>query len=122
MVARSELMAAGIPGEPAGMLGTALNSALSAAGTTQGTATAMKGCGFAIVTTVALNSGIILDPPSGGSPNQVVVNAGANVLTIYPSVGATINALAVNIGVQLAPGKAAFFPGHGKNYAGIIGG
>ncbi len=117
MVARSELMAFGMQAYPADLIGTALNTALSAAGTTQGTATAMKGVGFAIVTTVALNSGVILDATSG---DQFIVNGGANTLTIYPPVGSKFNTLATNAGVQLAVGKAAFFAGHGLNYVAIL--
>lgn len=117
MVARANLLASGVPAAAANLLGTALNKTLAAAGTTQATATAMKGCGFAVVTTVGLNSGIILDPPG---PDQTIVNAGQNTLTIYPALGCVINGLAANTGIQLAVGKAAHFPGHEKNYAAIL--
>jgi hypothetical protein len=112
MVARAELMAAGVAATPASLLGTSINSALAAAGTTQLTATALKGCGFAVVTTVGANSGVRLDAFSA-NPTQVVVNGGLNTLTVYPAVGNTIAPNAINVGVQVAVGKSATFQGHG---------
>lgn len=119
MVARSELMAGGIPARVAGQLGTSINLTMSAAGTTQATATGMNGAGFAVVTTVAANSGVRLDPASG-SPDQTVFNAGANTLTVYPAVGNTINNNAVNTGIQIAVGKGAHFIGHSLRQIAIL--
>jgi len=112
MVARGELMSAGVAAGPAGLLGTSINATVSAAGTNQATATSLKGCVFAVVTTVAANTGVRLDTFSG-NPTQVVVNGGLNTLTVYPAVGNTIAPNAVNVGVQVAVGKSATFSGHG---------
>lgn len=119
MVARSELMARGLAAGPAGQLGTSINLTMAAAGTTQATATAMNGAGFAVVTTVAANSGVRLDTASG-SPDQTIFNAGANTLTVYPAVGNTINNNAVNAGIQLAVGKGGHFIGHSLRVIAIL--
>lgn len=77
-----------------------VTSGIVAAGTTQGTATALtstlNGLG-----TVAAGSGVVLYAGSAGDC-QIVYNAGANAVKVYPPVGATINQLAVNIPHTLA--------------------
>lgn len=105
MAAVHELAAMGIPPAPAFMLGQQLTTGIAAAGTTQGTATQLKTSGSR-VDTVAANSGVLL-PQAGGQPESYVMNNGLNVLTVYPATGQTINGQAVNIGIQIAPGKVA---------------
>lgn len=69
---------------------------VSAAGTTQATATLLIG-GLSTVTTVASGSGVVLSP-NVTSALQMVFNGGANPLTVYPPVGYKINNLAANGG------------------------
>ena len=76
------------------------NNAVSAAGTTQGTATALT-VDYNVVTTVAASAGVVLPTATAGR-RIVIVNKGANVLTIYPATSAYIDALAINTGIQVA--------------------
>lgn len=80
---------------------------LSAAGTTQGTATAItkQMCEF---TTVAAGTGAILPSPEQGE-FIFVQNSGANAMNVYPASGHSINALAANAAFSLAVGKNAVF-------------
>jgi hypothetical protein len=74
-----------------------------AAGTTQGTATAITAV-TNNVTTVASGTGVILPIPYAGD-EVVVVNNGANTLNVYPQSGSTISDLATNTPSVLAVGK-----------------
>lgn len=120
MATQSELMGAGIPWRPAAMLGLVENSSVSAAGTTQATATALT-ASFSIVTTAAANSGVQL-PTATGSGTFIVVNNGANTVTVYPATGEAINANAANVGIQIAVGKSASFHGCGQTWGAVISG
>lgn len=82
-------------------------SALSAAGTTQGTATAITKQTNQF-TTVGAGQGAILPSPEQGE-FIFVANAGANALSVYPATGHSINALAANAAFSLAVGKNALF-------------
>jgi len=93
------------------------SSALTAAGTTQGTALALPS-DFNIFTTVAASSGAIL--PATGFQYQVtdtiiVVNHGANALSVYPPVGGTISTGATNAALSVPVGKTAWFLVVGTN-------
>ena len=80
--------------------GNSMNVAVAAAGTTQGTATAL-GAAFSILTTVAAGSGVIL--PQGQPGDRLFVyNNGANAALIYPPTSAKINNAATNGGITLA--------------------
>jgi len=82
-------------------------SGLSAAGTTQGTATAITNQTNEF-TTVAASSGAILPSPEQGE-FIFVANSGANAMNVYPATGHSINALAANAAFSLAVGKNAIF-------------
>lgn len=84
-----------------------VSAGLSAAGANQATATALSNTlnGF---TTVALSTGAILYAGSGGD-SQVVYNGGANTLSVYPPVGAQINALGANNAYALLVNTGATF-------------
>ena len=73
---------------------------ISAAGSTQGTATGLTKS-YNIVTTVASNTGVRLPTPSTGGLIIVVVNRGANTLNVYPQSGGTIDGAASNAAVTL---------------------
>jgi hypothetical protein len=83
--------------------------AVTAAGTTQATATPLTGS-INTVSTVASGTGVNL-PASYGGLAITVINSGANALLVYPAQGAadTINGLAATNGVSLFPGTAATF-------------
>lgn len=80
--------------------GNSVNTAVSAAGTTQGTATAL-GAAFTIITTAGASSGVIL--PQGQPGDRLMIyNSGANAVLVYPPTGAKINSGATNAGAALA--------------------
>jgi hypothetical protein len=76
------------------------NNAVSAAGSTQGTATALT-VDYNVVTTVASSTGVRLPTATAGR-RIVIVNKGANTLSIYPATGGAINALSANAAIQVA--------------------
>ncbi len=81
-----------------------VGTAISAAGTTQGTATSLTAA-VNYVSTVGAGAGVILS----AGPSQVVYNAGANPLSVYPPTGAAINQLAANGAMTLARFTACAF-------------
>lgn len=80
------------------IVGGATNNAVSAAGTTQGTATAIN-ADVVNVSTVASGAGVVL--PLVGHGSMTVYNSGANALKIYPPSGAQINGLGSNAAMTL---------------------
>ena len=95
-----EVMGGGFSAGQAKALNGNVNNTVSAAGTTQATATALK-TSNAFVTTVAASAGVILENASHRD-SQRVYNAGANALTIYPPVGSRIYPASTNTGINLA--------------------
>ena len=98
----SEMMGGGISAGAARAINGQINSAVAAAGTTLGTATALK-VGHNSVTTVAASSGVSL--PDGELGDEILVyNAtGTNQLTVYPATSSqTINQLSAGTGMLLA--------------------
>lgn len=85
---------------------TDAKTGISAAGTTQGTATGLTNA-VNYVGTVAANSGVILSSSAAAGDCQVVFNGGANTLKIYPDTGAQINAAGANNAVSLLVNTAA---------------
>jgi hypothetical protein len=79
---------------------------LSAAGTTQGTATLLT-TSQNIVTTVAAGSGVIIAGMS--YPTQSVVNAGANPLLVYPNSGAQFGTSGTNVAFTISVNGIATF-------------
>lgn len=73
---------------------------ISAAGTTQGTATALTKS-LNEVTTVSVSQGVVLPSPEAGEI-LLVANQGANALNIYPASGHSINNLSANTAQSLA--------------------
>jgi hypothetical protein len=84
-----------------------LATGISAAGTTQGTATALTKS-FNEVTTVAASAGVILPSPEAGEI-VVVANQGANALNVYPASGHSINSLSANTAQSLATDTRRIF-------------
>lgn len=81
---------------------TEIASAVSAAGTVQGDATALTKY-FNNVSTVGSGAGVRLPSATKGKV-IFVVNTGANALKVYPATGHTINAEAANAAITLAVG------------------
>lgn len=90
-------------------LSKSITNSISAAGSTQGTATALT-TDYNVVTTVAASAGVVL--PTAAAPfgrEITVVNRGANALTVYPATGAQIDGAAANAAVIVpVNGEASF--------------
>lgn len=83
---------------------------ITAAGSTNADATQLSAA-INRVTTTAASTGVRLMLPEQGS-QVVVINSGANALTVYPGTGAQINALtATSGGFSVASGGRALFIG-----------
>lgn len=111
MPTQANLMGAGCPALQARASMGFPSVGLAAAGSTQGTALVLPS-DFNQFSTVAASTGAIL--PATGYQYQVtdtiiVVNHGANALTVYPPVGGTIGTGAANAGLSIPSGKTAWF-------------
>ena len=80
---------------------------VSAAGTTQGTATAIT-TSYNTVTTVGSGTGVVLPTASAGLI-VVVANRGANSLNVYPASGAAIDGASTNTAVSIGIGATAIY-------------
>lgn len=76
------------------------NNAVSAAGSDQAGATALT-VDYNVVTTVASSTGVKLPTATAGR-RIVIVNKGANTLSIYPATGGAIDAVSANAAIQVA--------------------
>ena len=83
-------------------------AALSAAGTTQGTATELTAADNEL-TTVGAGSGVALASAIASGDSQTVFNAGANAVKVYPPSGMKINALPTNAPMLLATNTGCLF-------------
>lgn len=114
MASIQELMGVGVPAAVAAKLGSDPVTTFSAAGTTQATATLLT-ANFANVTTVGASSGVRLRSAHGAGLT-VILNNGANVLSIYPATGEKINGLAANVAITSAPGKCVMLFGDNNQW------
>ena len=80
---------------------------ISAAGSSQGTATGITK-DINVVSTVAAGAGVIFSTIVVGC-QMVVINAGANPLLVYPPSGVAIDSLGANIGFTLPVGGKIMF-------------
>ena len=104
-----KMINAGLSAGTAAMIGGDIQDNVTATGTTQATAAPIYGDNC-IVTTTAAGTGVIFSGTTLSSGDVLqVYNLGANALLVYPVLGSTINALAVNAGFSIPAGKAAFF-------------
>ena len=81
---------------------------VSAAGTTQGTATELTAADNEI-TTAAVGSGCVLSSNLAPGDSQSVFNAGANAVKLYPPSGFKINSLSANAPMLLAVNTGCIF-------------
>lgn len=96
------VMGAGIPAAQArGINGNNVNAAVTAAGTTQATATAVT-ADVNVVTTATTGQGAILYSGVPGD-SQIVYNNTTADIKVYPHTGGNVNQLAANSGFVLAP-------------------
>lgn len=93
-------------------IGELYTTGISAAGTTQATATLLSSP-INNVTTVASGSGVILPFVAPGY-EILVFNSGANSVKVYPSTGSQLNVLGTNNGALLATNTSATYV-----YAGV---
>ena len=100
--------AAGLPLPLAEAICKDVATSVSAAGTTQGTATVL-GAADSEVTTVAVGAGVVLSADLAAGDTQTVFNAGANAVKVYPPSGMRINALATNAAMTLATNTGCLF-------------
>lgn len=84
-----------------------VNDAVTAAGTTQATATALES-EWNVVTSTPANSGVVLDGFNIGV-STTVFNQGGASLKVYPPLGMKINSGAVNAAVSVANNTAQIF-------------
>lgn len=103
-----KLQGAGIPGLTLTALSQDTATALSAAGTTQGTATELTAADSEI-TTVGAGAGVALSSKLAPGDVQTAFNAGANPLKIYPPASMKINALATNAAMTLSVNTGVMF-------------
>ena len=95
-------------------------ASISAAGTTQGTATAL-GSAVNFISTAASGSGVVLSSSASAGDSQLVYNGGANPVKVYPPSGASINGLSANapaiVGVRTA---CEFHCGSATQWAAVL--
>lgn len=78
---------------------TGTDSSVAAAGTTQGTATALTTT-YNIITTAASGTGVVL-PTSVAGEIITIVNKGANTVNVYPALGSSIDSASLNAAVTI---------------------
>lgn len=103
-----KLTGVGVPPATAqNITGTVANN-ISAAGSTQATATALSLDDLQVVTTVAASQGVILPSILSAGDKIVVANYDASdALSLYPPVGGKINNGTLNAAVSITAGKNA---------------
>lgn len=99
---------AGVPGLAVLAICKDTATSVSAAGTTQGTATELLSADNE-VTTVGSGAGVILASAGSAGDEQTIFNAGANPLKVYPVSGMKLNALTANAPMILAVNTGCIF-------------
>jgi hypothetical protein len=90
------------------LLGTDTTAAVSAAGTTQGTATALT-TQLANVTTVASGAGVVLPATPAAGSHCLVRNSGLSALLVYPAGTSQINTLGASVAISVLPNSTGYF-------------
>ena len=119
----SKMVGAGLAPMTAAQIAGDLQSNVTAAGTTQGTATSAYGDNV-VVTNCAAGAGIILSGNAGFAPGDdvAVINQSANAVNVYPPLGGIINGQAANAPYIVAGGSATSFRCIGGNSFAVFGG
>ena len=119
---KAKMMGVGTPPMMAQVTVGTVTNTLTASGSTHGTALAISD-DVNIFTTVAASTGTILPGSTlvSAGDNILVVNYGANALTVYPPTGGKINNGSANAGVSVAANKnAEFVCINGTDYIGLL--
>ena len=96
------IMAGGFSaGQARAIGGTAFNLTITAAGTTQGTATALT-ADYNVVTTATSLQGVLLYNGQIGD-QQIIFNGSTSPIYVYPPTSESVNQLATNAGFVLSP-------------------
>lgn len=90
-----------VGGALTGPLALSVSPSVTAAGTTQGTATLLS-TSLSVVTTAPASSGVRV--PFIAGAEFKIFNRGANAILVYPPVGASIDGNTVNLGMSVAAG------------------
>ena len=85
-----------------------LTNSISAAGTTQATATTVYN-EVNLITTVAVGAGVVLTSNRNVGDLLEVVNLGANALAVYPPLSSAIGTGATNIAFSVPTSKVCTF-------------
>ena len=115
MSGSNELMGAGMPAALANQLGADQQLTVTAAGSSQTTATVCTG-EFIEVGTASSNTGILL--PDGASI-YVVYNGGSNPVKVYPPVGEYMNG-SQNAAFSVTNAKSAIIFRSNGRYIGVL--
>lgn len=107
----------GLPPQNRNLLGVdTYTSGLTATGSAQGDALALT-ASFVNFTTVAASTGTILPSASNAGP-YLILNNGAETLSVYPASGEYINAGSQNAAFSVTAAKSAmFFPAGNRWFA-----
>ena len=110
MALSTDLMGVGMPIEQANLLGEGALTAVTAAGTTSGTATAFTASQTAWTSAASATGAILPAQPALTRP-YFVRNLAASTanLNVYPPSGGTINGAAANAPAVIPPGQSAVF-------------
>ena len=90
-----------------GNVARSVATGITAAGSSQGTATAITK-DVNVVSTVAASTGVIM-PTAVAGYELIVINTGANALAVYPATGGAIDANGTNAAFSLAVGARIMF-------------
>lgn len=104
MATAVDIMKGGFSAMSAKAINGQIQAAVTAAGTSQTTATDLV-ASINVVTTAAASSGVQLQSCEVGDEVEIC-NLGANAVTVYPDSGARINALAADSGFLLQTNTA----------------
>jgi len=111
----AELMAGGMPALLANRIGADVATGITAAGSSQATATVLS-AGFNLIGTAAASTGVLL--PSN-TDSVSLFNGGASPVSVYPPVGSFMNGV-VNAAFTVTNGKTASFHRSGNQYIGNL--
>jgi hypothetical protein len=106
MAQSRNIISTGISALQALAIGGSTAKGLVATGSTQATALALP-ADINLIATAAAGTGVIANTMNPGDW-ILARNNGANACLIYPPVGGTINALALNAGYSVATGASGF--------------
>lgn len=107
----AHLIQIGVPSRDADFLGDTISAALAAAGSTQGTATALTSSINQITTSTAATADGVKLPDIGAHKQSfcIVRNESANSIDVFPFLGQGIDALGINVAQTLATLKSNIY-------------